>query len=722
MNLSFILHFLRARKRRLVLVGDSLKPCSLRLLLRLKYCLVHISARIMVSAAKVKSQATIQYVSYVPEFILVIALGMGLYTRWSLTEDMTISIIAILGAFIFAMSCALRYYFGQEDLGKALFHIWVGLLLGILTFTNNVHLQYVTLEEVMEAMFMTSMMLGWCWNVMERLLKLVPAEAKLLTVSEGLESLGLIIASLLTRVDSVALSLNTLAYIFHISAMRLKSTMGLLCFIAFIFVGIFLFFPALEVKPNIFALTCFVGRHAFPSIIDFYFCELSMIDRWRQFFSKSRFIRYSYVVLMFAVQLILAVIIGLRTTKHKEWYIVLPVYTALAIIWLLFHFMAFVTCWKLMGKITECNANSDERRSFNRIMAAKGLRYFGLVSQRIIFISFVTTVIIFLVGFETRTPYMLALVFLVLPVEAAIVSLFWEMGDKLGGTCIGYAVIAPVTSLKQGKGAQLLTSSDVFDISSRGTSTLAEIQQLFHYHMIQNFGCDYFSSGLDVDNLQNKLNAFFNTRTSDGPRYDTYLLYYSGDVYDTGDWALSGDKALTLPMMVNWFSNKDNDSGSRLILVLDTANSYKWAQECQFVKNCFVAVQTCRYITRVDSAETGEKCSVGTFTQAFVKFNNGQEVDIDWSSKTRPLRALYKVSSNWSDFSFHLPTKEDVESYWKTNFPPTMKPLMKLLNLPGLCSPFCCSRCIFRWLRWLQMTLLPPRQLDTGHGLQLLNT
>ena len=142
----------------------------------------------------------------------------------------------------------------------------------------------------MEATFMTSMVLGWCWNILERLLKLKVNEARLLTISEGLESVGLIIASLVTGVDSVALSLYTLAYIFHISAMRLKSLMGFFSFVAFIFVGIFLFFPALQVKPNIYALTCFVGRHAFQAVIDFYFCGLSMIDRWRAFFDKSRLV------------------------------------------------------------------------------------------------------------------------------------------------------------------------------------------------------------------------------------------------------------------------------------------------------------------------------------------------------------------------------------------------------------------------------------------------
>ena len=68
----------------------------------------------------------------------------------------------------------------------------------------------------------------------------------------------------------------------------------------------------------------------------------------------------------------------------------------------------------------------------------------------------------------------------------------------------------PVLSLsvfcsRPGAGAQLLTSSTVQDISARGTSTLAQLQQLFTYHMIQNFGCDYSSSGLELDNLRSKV-------------------------------------------------------------------------------------------------------------------------------------------------------------------------------------------------------------------------
>lgn len=58
--------------------------------------------------------------------------------------------------------------------------------------------------------------------------------------------------------------------------------------------------------------------------------------------------------------------------------------------------------------------------------------------------------------------------------------------------------------------------------------------------MLTNYGCDLSTSGLNMDSVHSKLNAFFEQRTNEGPRYDTYLLYYCGDVFENGDWAFSG--------------------------------------------------------------------------------------------------------------------------------------------------------------------------------------
>lgn len=81
-------------------------------------------------------------------------------------------------------------------------------------------------------------------------------------------------------------------------------------------------------------------------------------------------------------------------------------------------------------------------------MAARGLRHFGLVTQRLICLSLTSTLVLLALGWETRTPYSLTLIFTVLPLEAATLSLFWELGERLGGTCTAYAMISPVTALR----------------------------------------------------------------------------------------------------------------------------------------------------------------------------------------------------------------------------------------------------------------------------------
>lgn len=69
---------------------------------------------------------------------------------------------------------------------------------------------------------------------------------------------------------------------------------------------------------------------------------------------------------------------------------------------------------------------------------------------------------------------------------------------------------------------------------------LNAIQRFFAYHMIETYGCDYSTSGLSFDTLHSKLKAFLELRTMDGPRHDTYVLYYSGHTHGTGEWALAG--------------------------------------------------------------------------------------------------------------------------------------------------------------------------------------
>ncbi|XP_050412930.2 transmembrane protein 168 [Patella vulgata] len=688
-----------------------------------RYCISHLLVK-MQQIQDVRVQITVNYFSFFPDIVLVVALGLGLYTEWTFTKNITISVIALLGIFVFAISFALRFYFGMVNFGRSLFHIWLGGILGIIAFSNQSNYEESVLHEVMEFLFIISMGLGWFWNILERFLHIVKYEAILLTVPEGLESVGLIAASLVTGMDAVSLSFLILAYVLHIIALRMKSMLAIVSLLCLLLISAFVYFPDLKLTVNKYALVCFVGRHSFQPIIDFYFSRLTTLERWQSFFRQRKSVRHLTVLGIFFLQLSLGILIGVRSTTHKEWFVVFPIYMVFAVLWLLCHLLFFITCWKLMGKITECNLTyqslSDELQSYIRIMAAKGVRHFSLISQRLICLSVLTTVILLGIGWETRNGYSLSLVFMVLPIECMTLSLVWSLGESLGGTCTGYAIIAPINKLRPDGTTTIITSASIQDGNAKSTATLSYMQQFFNFNMIENYGCDYSTSGLSPDYIQSKIKTFFDRRTSDGPRFDTYILYYSGEVYETGEWALTGNDTLKLDTILEWWTNKNAGSGSRLLLVLDTPYSYIWTKTIRYISHEFVAIQTCRY-SKPSDPESGTQ-TIGTFTKDWVCYNLGEELEQEWSKKDRNVRALYSVSKCWTDFTFHLPTTSDFEQHWDSNFPRITKPLIKAVNFPSAGSVCCCCDCIFRCLKRKQMKWLPPKHVDTGHGFKLVHS
>ncbi|XP_076469499.1 transmembrane protein 168-like [Babylonia areolata] len=680
-----------------------------------------------------RAQLTVENIQYVPDLVLLVALGLGLYTQWYATQDALLSFVAITAMFVFAISCALRFYCNMHTAGSVVFHLWVGCLIGILAYSDNSLVEFVTTQEVMEAMFLTSLALGVFWHVLTRLLKLTDPHPGLLGTAAGLEGVGLLIGGMITGSAAWVLSLMTLAFMTHVAALRLKSAPAILSLAAFIVISVMCIFPVLSLHPNPYALVCIAGRHTLPAVLDLYLHSSSMLERWhRVVFTLPRLVRYASLLALLGLDTVLGVLVGQSTTQHKEWFVVFPLFLVVAAVWLLLHLAFFAACWQLMGKVTQCNAAhaslgpGEPPHSYPRIMAARGLRHFGLVTRRLICLSLTATLALLALGWETRTPYSLTLMFTVLPLEAATLSLFWELGDRLGGTCTAYAMISPVTALRPDDGATLMSAAAVQEMTSRAMSTLAQVQHFFAFHMLANFGCDLSTSGHNQESVHSKLSSFFAQRTGEGPRYDTYLLYYSGDVFENGDWAFADNKRLTLDTLLEWWEVQNAGSGARLILVLDASHAYVWAQAARRLSDVFLAVQTCRYIRRPEAesggGEEGRVVGVGAFTQAFTQFNTGQEVSLDWSGKRRPLRAVYAASRGWPDFTFHRPTREDFRQYWDGNFPRVTRPLLRALNVPGVGSLFCCCSCFGRWLRRMQMACLPPREVDTGHGFKLVKT
>lgn len=88
----------------------------------------------------------------------------------------------------------------------------------------------------------------------------------------------------------------------------------------------------------------------------------------------------------------------------------------------------------------------------------------------------------------------------------------------------------------------LLPPGQVQELNRRSTGMLSSVQRFFAHHLIEAFGCDYSTSGVTLEALTAKIKSFLELRTADGPRHDTYVIFYSGHSHRSGEWALSGKR------------------------------------------------------------------------------------------------------------------------------------------------------------------------------------
>ncbi|XP_020666114.1 transmembrane protein 168 isoform X3 [Pogona vitticeps] len=362
-----------------------------------------------------------------------------------------------------------------------------------------------------------------------------------------------------------------------------------------------------------------------------------------------------------------------------------------------------------------------ENNSLDRVMASKGMRHFCLISERLVFFSLLSTAVLGAVCWQKSNGIFMSVFLIVLPLESMAHGLFHELGNCLGGTCVGYAVVIPTNFCSPDGQPTLLPPEHVQELNLRSTGMLNAIQRFFAYHMIETYGCDYSTSGLSFDTLHSKLKSFLELRTPDGPRHDTYVLYYSGHSHSSGEWALAGGDVLRLETLLDWWREKNSSFCSRLIIVLDCENSQPWVKEVRKVSDQYIAVQGAELAKVVDVEET-DPPHLGDFTREWVEYNCNPDSGISWFEKGRNMKAVYGVSKRWSDYTLHLPTESDVAKHWMIYFPRITYPLVHLANwFCGLNLFWVCKIC-FRCLKRLKMSWFLPTVLDTGQGFKLVRS
>ncbi|KFQ53322.1 PREDICTED: transmembrane protein 168 [Nestor notabilis] len=696
----------------------------------LRYCVSHClyaaMTRLEEANREVNMHSSVRYLGYLARIDLLVAICMGLYVRWEKTGDALILVIFILGLFVLGIASILYYYFSMETASLSLSNLWFGFLLGLLCFLNSSAFKTDVKEEATKYLLLSAIVLRILYALVERICGCIHHRPTLLTTVEFLELVGFAIASTTMLVEkSGSIILLVVALAMLIIDLRMKSFLAIPNLAIFGAIASLLFFPSLQIPTNPFALACFFSCLISNPLLDVYFSGLSVTERWKPYLYRGKICRRLSVILVGVIELTFFILAAFKLRDLDLWYFVIPGFSIFGIFWMICHVIFFITLWGFHTKLNDCHkvyyTHRAENNSLDRVMASKGMRHFCLISQQLVFFSLVATAVLGAVCWQPTNGIFMSVFLIVLPLESMAHGLFHELGNCLGGTCVGYAVVIPTSFCSPDGQPTLLPPEHVQELNLRSTGMLNAIQRFFAYHMIETYGCDYSTSGLTFDTLHSKIKSFLELRTSDGPRHDTYILYYSGHSHGTGEWALAGGDALRLDTLLDWWREKNGTFCSRLIIVLDCENSQPWVKEVRKVNDQYVAVQGAE-MARVVDIEESDPPQLGDFTRQWVEYNCNPDSNISWSEKGRTVKAVYGVSKHWSDYTLHLPTGSDVAKHWMIYFPRITYPLVHLANwFCGLNLFWVCKAC-FRCLKRLKMSWFLPTVLDTGQGFKLVKS
>lgn len=671
---------------------------------------------------------SVRCLGYLSSINLLVAVCVGMYVRWEVTSEPMILVIFILGLFVMGIASIFHYYFAMAKASLSLFNLWGGFLLGLLCFLNSPALDYNVKELVSNYLLLACVIMKATWALTERICNSVHYKPALLTSAEFLELLGFGIASTTMLLHKSAAIIGLVVALGALIVdLRMKSLLALPNLVTFALITSLVFFQALDITANPFALGCYLGKLLCEPVLDVYFSGLGPSERWMPVLSLGKVWRRLSLLPLTVIELSYFVLAALKLGDLEQWYLVIPGFCLFGLFWSICHVVLVITIWGFHTKLSDCQkawrAQRSGTRSLAQVMASRGIRHFCLISERLVFFTILSTVILGAVSWQRSNGLFLSALLVVLPLESLTHALFYELGGCLGGTCVGYALVVPTAYCSVDGQPALLPPDQVQQLNVRATGMLNSVQRLFSHHMVQTFGCDYSTSGLTLEAVLNKLRSFLELRTVDGPRHDTYLIFYSGHTHKiNGSWALAGNETLHLAQLLELWKEKNAGHCARLIIVLDTENSLPWVRDVRRVDGIYVAVQGAELAQNRVDPEVGEIPCLGDFTAEWVDFNCNSDSNTQWTDKARTVMAIYGVSKRWSDYTLHLPTGSDVAKHWKTHFPKVTYPMVHLSNWCCGLNLFWLCRVCLRCFRRCKLAWFPPAVLDTGLGFKLVHS
>uniref|UniRef100_A0A915L8T7 Transmembrane protein 168 n=1 Tax=Romanomermis culicivorax TaxID=13658 RepID=A0A915L8T7_ROMCU len=710
-----------------------------------------------------------------PDFIICCGVALGLYCRWVHYSSTLVLSVGLCGIFIFSTNLALRYYFSIFAFNP-LFQVWLSASITLIGLLDDFRLSSPQkyLDNLVDVFFIggcsTHFLAQFLLIVCRNAGKYSKERVKIMSINDYCRIVGMISASLTSGSNFLPIFGLISACFVNLLALKLKSMVAILNMLTLCALSESYIFPHLNLSINPYAIICVLLRLYNKPIVELFFIlsSTSRLERYSSCILSRKFILRLFILLYSLSEATFFYIYAREIGKHKEWYVVVPIFAAISIFWLLTKLLVLVVLHNLIEKFHQCklclmseglmvdsSANTEEVTfTLKKILAAKGLRYFGLVAHKLVYASILATCLIAAVCWTTFNVYQYALTSIVVALQILFCELLNEFTYNLGGTCVGYGIVVPVAVSRSDNFVAVLSQQFVQTITLRATTCIDAMVKFFGQHLVENFGCDLSTSGLDWSDIRKKLATFFDQSTPEGPPFDTYILYYSGPVNDKGDWAMTGNTVVSLGNILEIWreksSNNDNSGTnkycrkhSRLILICDCLYSDQWLKLIKKISaHDFVAMQTFSLDDKVRTAVTTSTMEaksietslvevnpppcIGDFTRLWVEYNGPNSKNRSLFESIAPdLHPRYQISKNWSDFHFARPNTKDICDFWRCHLPAcahrTLGCFVAVVNAPPLLPDSLSDylTCLHFFKRW-RMKFFPPAELDTGHGFKLV--
>lgn len=670
----------------------------------------------------------IKYTSALSYCLFYSSTATGIYVRWKHhTSDRSFHLLGIFVACSLLVSLA-TYLYGYKKFSSSFTALWVGIIFSVLSFIP-ISLDHPTSSlqdlDLTDLLILASVGIRCLKALTERICSLVGYEPVFITSEEFFLLVGFGGGcSGLQQFSTI--SILVVAAAVHLIGFHLKSSLSVLSAISMFFISGLYFFPAVGIKYNPFCIIGFAVWLSFTSIIDLYFSKLSLLESWKVFFVQGKCM-HRLQLLFLLTSLLTTYTFSLQATLSRDIaFYTLPLFVLFSVFWICFHFMFFITTWGFVIKLEECAIIFKSRGDITdstiaEVLASKGVRHFCLVSQIVTMYTLVSLCLLAVVTWPKNDWWFISSVFVLLPVECVMYDILTKLGKCVGGTAIGYAIVAPAHRYSPSGDIVVLAENPFQAVNARAMELINIVSRFFANHMIHNYGTDFSTSGISSDYIQSKVKGFFEQRVIPGLHYDTYILYYSGHVMEDGSWALTDNKSLTFDKILSWWTETNSKTGARIILFLDTAHSKAWLNGIWSIEKEFIAIQTGKLKVVYDS-EMGNMYPLGELTKLWENFDTSDtKPENYWNKKDLKVKPIYGVSKEFCSFKFHEPTIDDIAQHVEQNFPRFIKPITKVFShLPCNMNIFCCCDYFMNLCRKLKMKWFPPTIYDTGHGFKLV--